>query len=201
MKNTNTSVVTTALANLNSGNSVEVEKVLRLTKAEVMDIVLDEVVAQLSAAADLASDKYKACEKEIEEKLRAYVADFTGLQPSSISSLVLRDATIGYARNKTKGKYSVSFSLTQMQFPKGVAYISAHERFTIPAPPHAGKLKKKCDDAYTAQYKSRDAVIDVKYNRSAFKSKVIKSLLSDHAEGRALLDGVKNVAKNLIAQK
>lgn len=187
------SVITTALENLSGGKSVQVEKILKLNKTEVMDLILDEVIGTLEARRDAAQKAVDDLDKQYYADLLDYVELHTGLTVSKTTCWGSEPVETYTRGNKTQ----LMFYVDSFTSPTGVKINLRENSLEIPAPVWAAKTRKTQKKLAKTLSDARDKVASVKCNKSKFKSAVLKSLLSDHEEGQALLAKVKDVAKKL----
>ncbi len=184
--------ISSVLANFSDGKNVQVEKVLKLNKSEVVDLILEEVTETLDAHMNAVQKAFDTAKKQNTAALVAYVEMQTGLTVISNHHGSVHIHKI-YGK---KGKV-ISFSTRSITAPTGVEMHLANAELRIPAPQWALAAEKSQRKLYDEISIARDKVYSVQGNKAKFKSAVLKSLLNDHAEGKALLAKVKAVAKKL----
>jgi hypothetical protein len=196
MKDTGT-VISKALANLNNGKDVQIDKVLRLRKTEVMDLVLEEILSLLEARKDATEKLIESLKATIKREAAAYVREFTGLTTATQAN-VHED----YPYKHDKDVTNVGFYLPSITLPSGrsVEFGPTIEGAycQIPLTP---ALKVRWNELKSAQEelsKVRLKLHDIEHSKTKFKATVIKSMLLEHKEGRSLLDGIRDLAERLV---
>lgn len=190
-------VITNALANLSGGKNVQVDQVLKLNKTEVMDLILEEVIGTLDEDTEALQKEHDACEKQLSVELVAYVKEYTGF--SEVHGR-WGDDGLELQRHGRKAPLRVYFSAKEVTGANGPITMEDDPGFSIPAPEWGEQRLKELEEISNRLSAAIARHYQVTSGKTKFKSMVIRSLLNEHDEGKALLSKVKEIASTLTAR-